>query len=329
MKKEIYFTALFILNLSSFLTSEEIQKISPFVEKISSRIYYKARLNKAVTLLKTFSEKYGIVSSHIDDTLFEQWYDFCQFKKLQDDQFESQFIKSIFLTLHEQLLNEEVDNIFYETDDISVVLNYIDALTHYLEDKYHVFIPKKSPTTASFAINTDKVTLRFYMLHRLRRACKLLQDINKYVLFKPYKKKKDTQDVMELVLSKVTHPHLKKTILKILYSRSIDPLLQICDELYEYRYVQDENFFPDFLLVVLAVYKKIVEIYPLDFASQDDLEFNDLDLEDINQFLTRIDSVTQSLEEIVQSFDKKNYLKQVMSWMIAPIILIGWYWSRA
>lgn len=270
--------------------------------------------------------------------LFMLWEDFSNYKKLNDELFVEEFTREVFVVVKFKLLNDLhksklqtkafcsnfdfVDHVSINTriDIIAAIGNFLKDETitlHHLHDEIQSIIArqKKRFNDIPKNIESEHILQRLYLIERLRNQTTFLQcfkqlnlNIFKKTDFKNKKfKKREFDDQI------IFHDHrIQTTIKKMIQTNSLDPLILLLENFYEFVHIDNAEFIRETLITLFITQKnilmnhlpetkdagtviiQIVHLYNL---------INSLPIEEI---LNAIDTLTDALEDVAHEIEAQS-----------------------
>lgn len=325
----------------------EFYTVSPFSELFASRIYTIARIKELMTFLqKSYVNKIlDNIEDHINEELFYEWKQFSQFQKLNDPDFQINFIKKIFKILY---LILETNKAFYtqfklhitvdsqhenKTDETMHYFHAIDTMFDFIKIRILPSMKKKIDLEHNMSeqvIGVDSFTHHFYKIRRIARAKKILQ--KSHASFNS-KEQIYFKNPLHELSNFITHDAIKQTIQKMIKAKKITPLFNLWHDFEQFKYTNDTRFFQEMLMTIFATYKKVLMKTILD-ADQEKNISQELEIilalyENIEQLneeelLLSIDRTTDYLKEILEAMETKPTLfSKLKKWFLPTGALAG------
>lgn len=193
--------------------------------------------------------------------LFMIWEEFHSYTSIKDQIFVEEFTKEVFIISRNMLITLAAHDEFVVVPPIRAtataeqLLNDIDFMTdmiYKLEnnlpiDDLQAMQQHRDVDLHTFAHIND-VMMRYYVIKRLKNACSHLPIIAYY---NPRMSKNITWH----------HPLIVSCVHVMEQSRAVDPLIELWDDVLQYKYVQDDLFMHEFAQLVLVIYANAMNEY--------------------------------------------------------------------
>ncbi len=264
--------------------------------------------------------------------LFMIWDDFTGYKSIKDQIFVEEFTKEVFIISRNMLITLAAHDEFVVVPPVRMnasceqLLNDIDTITEMLYAFHHQGTITRSYTNDrvvdlhTFA-HIDDVMMRYYVIKRLKDACTQL-GLHEYHV--PILKQKYPMNWH--------HPRIVSCIHVTEQSASFEPLIELWDDVLQYKFVQDDLFMHEFAQLVLITYTDLLTYYneqqpaPHKDALSAALELYQLiDKLPLNEILDVIDIITHDLPPLLEKYEFDSDLTWQMwlrkYWWAPPLIV--------
>ncbi|MEX0940662.1 MAG: hypothetical protein WDZ41_04850 [Candidatus Babeliales bacterium] len=352
----IIFSLYFLLFPPFFLNTvvkENIDKsfaISFFTELIYRRYYFVARLEKTVNFITTLKNKiHGCIKleyiTHIDDiNLFKHvlikesvakmnqtkslepiiitWHDFKNYKFLEDEIFLDDFTKLILIISKKLFLHimpkqpTDIEILYEKGLNVSSLerLDFIDNFIEKVDEINEISTYKSSPfylqkIKSNF---TEAIAQRFYYLQRLNPSLDYLM--------KHIEKKELRNLLLEYNNNKLDvfhHKRIQECIGSMEIQHSIHPLLILCNDIKQYKFLEDPAFIQESIKLIFILYKNIFfgfsntkKIISPELLQQINTLYQKIDHLPLEEILNTIDMLAHELPNIVEQYE----LNSDLSW---------------
>jgi hypothetical protein len=328
------FCLLFFAHVNAHTLSGQ-RYIAPQTATIYDRFYLIKRIEKVLDLLqqdavtRTFS--YSYITPHIYQhplintaatvmleqksvtSLYELWRVCKNYQQLYDTRFAVEFAHMLYALCSEL---DESSRSVYAPDQLSLYdcIDKIDACTQHLlpSGSRSVVISTAEP------VNTDMIAQRYLILKRLDKSLQLLEYLHKQGVTIDLHGRRNNENLFDLNVQQFTHSRIKECIKQMYIKKNLEPLLQVADDVQQYRFVADDTFLQEMLMNLFLVYKGLL----LEATSEQDgqiivnqmsqvLEiYENIDEMPLDETLDAIDQVTDRLIAL-QHMEQQNQFARV------------------
>ena len=242
--------------------------------------------------------------------LFMIWEDFTGYKSIKDQIFVEEFTKEVFIISRNMLITLAAHDEFVVVPPIRInpsteqLLNDIDTITDIIRSlSFGAAHLQETDKLREVDLHTfahiDEVMMRYYVVKRLKNACTQLGELE----YCPPVAKKNCTIVWH-------HPHIISYMHIMEQAQSIQPLIELWDDVLQYKYVQDDLFMHEFAQLVLCTYADILAYYQQKHspASKDAIStalqlYQLIDKLPLNEILDVIDILTHDLPPLLEKYE--------------------------
>lgn len=172
---------------------------------------------------------------------FSLWEDFCAYRHMYNQHFEHECAQLIY-NLFQLACRAPVSVSHISLENLLAHIDYtIDVKKRSLATR-HVKMQEEAPEHVS----TDAIAKRFYCLKRLKRSMDVLQHIHG-----------DRIDYFEDT-TLFQHERVRDTVMQMNQSKNLEPLLDLCNEVKQYRFAHDDTFLQEMLMNIFLAYKTML-----------------------------------------------------------------------
>lgn len=182
----------------------------------------------------------------------------------------------------------------------------------------------------------DAIILRFYHIQRLSKSVKLLVWMSRKKLLPIYIKYRISDDKNKKIVvvqdDYVTfyHPRIIWCLEHIKQHHSLDPFLEIWDDLIHYQLVADQDIMREFICLVFYLYKDVVhqEVFIKNNLNNSSLEIlfkkiTDLQKADLEDILDVLDLLIDELPDFIEKYEINSHLTwkewAKKHWLVATV----------
>lgn len=221
------------------------------------------------------------------------WQDFCGYAYIYDKAFTTDFVKLIY-TLCKSITRS---NYTVRTNKTEELLTEIDRASDSFF--YHTWTRAYSPSTDTLPheVTVDMIARRFYILKRIQKSVASLEDLHA-AKFTFSNRRNLASFAHDSDIEHFQHFYIRETIEQMNQTNDLEPFINLCGELKQYRFAHDEHFLQEMLMQMFLVYKTIL------FKHYNAHELNASIVHEMNHVLDiyeRIDSL--SLDETLEAID--------------------------
>lgn len=309
--------------------------IAPQTATIYERFYLIKRIEKAFDLLqqeeviRTFT--YNYISPHMYQhplintaamlmleqksvaPLYELWRICRNYQQLYDARFAVEFVHALYALCSE--LGDR-SRVVHPPDQLSLPA-CMDRLDELIKQHQHGIL-SRSVEYASEPVNTDMIAQRYLVLKRLDKSLKLLDYLHKSGVTIGQRAMRQGATIFDLNIEQFTHSRIKECIKQMYIKKNLEPLLQVADDVQQYRFVADDTFLQEMLMNLFLVYKGLL----FEATSEQDgqiivtqmhqvLEiYENIDEMPLDETLDAIDQVTDRLIAL-QHMEQQNQIARI------------------
>lgn len=311
--------------------------ISPQTATIYERYYLIKRIEKAFELLQqpaiVRSFTYCYITPQIYEhpliataasmmveqqsvaPLHEAWRVCKHYQQLYDSRFAIEFVHVLFALCSE--LGDRSRFVMSKPDN-RALHRYIDAIDHITQPHTNETILRSELESRHEPVDTDMIAQRYLVLKRLDKSLQLLAYLQEAGTTIDTNSA-DTKNIFfDLQVDSFSHSRIKECIRQMYAKKNLDPLLQVANDLQQYRFVADDTFLQEMLMNLFLVYKGLL----FNATSEQDgqviatqmhhvLEIYE-NIEDVplDETLDAIDQVTDRLMAL-QDMEQQHRLKRI------------------
>jgi hypothetical protein len=181
------------------------------------------------------------------DPFFELWDDFCAYKSVYDYKFMREFVELI-LALYDLVKPMPVKR---PSASLEGLLLFIDNAV----SGNHMVRSLDEPDE----VTTDGIAKRFYVIKRLQKTVQFLEHLQANNIEILYDKGISNRSLeLMLEIENFHHDRVRESVIQMFQTKKLEPLLQLYDEVKQYRFAQDESFLQEMLMNIFLVYKAIL-----------------------------------------------------------------------
>lgn len=267
--------------------------------------------------------------------LFSVWDDFIAYKSIEDQLFVEEFTKEIFVISRNMLICSGIC-VQPSLDLRSAIglpaqqlLDVIDMYTEqFLEHTPNhntphletVITPLRMPDLQQ-TVHIDDVILRFYHVQRLGIIFWLLNEIQAKGIQLKLNYSNTSDGVLIDNEYRFTHEHIVSSIKIMEQTNSIEPLMGLMQGIQRYKYIDDEIFTREYLMLTLLTLRHLkLSHKPL---MRTDAKIDDLPLEKI---LEALDIIAQELPGLLEKYEftgTMSWKEWFKKYWWAPAIVLG------
>ena len=244
--------------------------IDPIINFENGPTFYHSHIKKSITLMQ---ETKSLIP------LFMVWEEFAAYKFLEDELFIEDFTKEIFVisknlltfissgSLYKQhnLNFQTTVDMLYEQglkapitqlpDYIELFMKQFFALYH--RQLAHLPIHDNNSIHRSIqliqTVDTEEITMRFYVIQRIKKALDILVTTDQAIY--PFFILDNT------VVFK--HEQIIECIDLMESLTTTQPLIKLWEDYKQFKYIDDQLFTKELLMVIFLVYKNIIDTHPM------------------------------------------------------------------
>lgn len=261
--------------------------------------------------------------------LFMIWEDFTGYKSIKDQIFVEEFTKEVFIISRNMLITLAANDEFVIIPPVrahatcDMLLDDIDAMTEYIyaiyNNKPRKSVQLKRDVDLHTFAHVDDVLKRFYVIKRLQVACNQLNAL-------PYSAHYLTGKAFSRAWK---HAIILSCSRIMAQTESLDPLLELWEDVLQYKYIQDELFMHEFTQLVLCTYADLSAYYA--HATQKDPSntafelYHLIDTLPLNEILDVIDIIAHDLPPLLEKYEFdsnitwRDWLRKY--WWAPPLIV--------
>lgn len=186
------------------------------------------------------------------EALFDAWKDFSMFQETYSKQYATDFIELIYI-LFDIAKPSCIKRNFKHVEN---TLSLIDSLARptCLPD----LVVRKNEQELS-QVTTDHIASRFYILKRLKKSIYFLEHMHKNnYRFQESPLSRDHQYELINEIENFHHDRVRESVIQMCASKNLAPILDLCNEVQQYRFAQDDSFLQEMLMNIFLVYKTIL-----------------------------------------------------------------------
>ncbi len=334
----------------AYILLEENFDFSPnhFAHYVYRRFYFIQRLERIISLFKEvernlksdlfdFDESFAFKHTRIQESirtmqrehslkpLFAVWDDFVTYKSIEDQLFVEEFTKEIFVLSRNMLLCTGVCARHLPQLRTTIGLpaqKLLDIIDLYLEQfmehtatetPYHLqttITPLRVPDLQT-NVHINDVILRFYHIQRLGIIFWLLNEIQEKSIPVKLTYSKTLHGVLIDSKYEFTHEHIVSMIKIIEQTDSIEPLMGLLQGIQHYKYIDDQIFTREYLLLTLITLQHLKINYRnihLPILSNSDNRTSNDDSIPLDRILDALDLLAKELPELLEKYELQGTL---------------------
>ncbi len=228
---------------------------TPLTEDIYKRYYIIARLASMYNLLNqmkpTHQKQLAQLFRHIDKTQFSNAYIIKCIENIQEQgNLEPLFTHWNHLNYYQDVIDEEYAQEFVDLITLLTqsFVEHLGKKSNYI-DHYKMTQPLLEQAADQHLIY--HIVFRFFLLHRLAQAIKLIEHLHKShtFIFNP---------LPSLQQQIITDPIINSYYTSILIQKTLEPLLSLWHKFESFDSITDFNYSKQFILLILLTYHSIV-----------------------------------------------------------------------
>jgi hypothetical protein len=227
------------------------------------------------------------------EPLYELWHMCTSYQQLHDPLFAVEFVHLVYALCLELGDSKRTCKMDADWPLIEDFLHAIDVSLRYA--CYHEPLRSRDNEYTPDAVTTDMIIQRYLVLKRLDKSIELLQYL---VQKRTMIACSGVRSSFELDVDQFTHGRIKDCIQQILVKKNLEPLLQIADDMQQYRFVADDTFLQEMLMNLFLVYKGLL----LEAASETDGEIIATQMNQVLEIYENIDEMP--LDETLEAIDE-------------------------
>ena len=251
------------------------------------------------------------------------WQKFTSYQYLFDPIFTDEYIRLI-CSLYLIQKTESIKLFSSREQQLYFLDTIIDVRSHQIPTPPVKVQPQMEATT-------DHIAQRYFVLKRLRKAMDFLvsvhiQDKNPFLKKATRAVSIDYTDDVRDDLKQFSHERIKECLRSLCHEKNLEPLLLVCAECKQYRYVTDDTFLQEMLMSMFLIYKSLLlknlseptEQMVLTEMNQVLEVYENLDRLSLDEILEAIDVATDTLITI-QNIQTGSYRKHF--WWLPSAVL--------
>lgn len=273
---------------------------------ITPQVYEHPLINTATTLML---EQKSVAPLH------EAWHACKKYQQLYDARFAVEFAHALYALCSE--LGDRARTVMHTPDQRSlhVYIDAVDELTrHYTYGTSYRSVLEHT----SEPVSTDMIAQRYLVLKRLDKSLQLLAYLHERgTTIDPHARGR-SRNVFDLEVEQFTHSRIKECIKQMYVKKNLEPLLQVADDVQQYRFVADDTFLQEMLMNLFLVYKRLL----LEATSEQDEQaivtqidqvleiYENIEEMPLDETLDAIDRVTDRLIAL-QQIEQQHHLTRI------------------
>ncbi len=282
--------------------------------QILYRFYLLKRLRPAVDYMQQGHINKGIIKREIENVLHD-WHDLCSYRNIGDMTFEHYVAESIYVACMHCL-----GRAYCSSCSTDSILQHLDHLLH----------PETRLVSwqEDYKLDDGAVLLRYYIIQRLvdaETACnkltsqKIFTSTNNGIVFDDEKE--------------FHHQRIKKIVKQLQKEQTLQPLLDLWEDIHCFRFVQDQLFIKEALIVLFIAQKNAYCNLSMPTARKEPLVYQLLQLYEIieaipmHEVLDAVDFIAIALKEVCKSEKQTDQQskgkKRKLYWIINLSVILG------